>query len=400
MPYVAALVSELIDQLTTWQHLPDPTHVIAALAVAVTAEDTEGEPTWLLLVQAPSSGKTEAVGHLDAVAAGHLDEITVAGLLSWSKGAKPRPTGLLTRVQHGLVTFGDLSTLIASSDKGTRDVVFALLRRVYDGKLHRDIGAPSGAAVDGPLSWSGRLSVVGAVTGAIDGYATHADALGSRWLYVRLPARSTKAKREAARLARRGQLAEHRQTAREHTARVVRAARDRLGAVEVHDTVADAIEDAALVCCWGRATVPRNGYGNREIDGVATVEEPMRLVRQLTTAARGLLALGCSDVDTAAICRRLALDSMPAVRACVLAALSRATEELTTAQVARQAAVDRGVGRRTLEELENVGVVTATRIGADPDELQLDRRPCTWALTSDDGQLIASVFAMAEAEGR
>ena len=393
-------VTDLIGQLRRWQHLPDPTHILAELAVAATAEDTDGEPAWLLLVQAPSAGKTEAVDLLHTVAAGHLDEVSVAGLLSWTKGKNPRPTGVLTRVTTGLVTFGDLSTLIASSEKGMRDVVFALLRRVYDGRLHRDIGAPSGAGSDRPLSWEGRLSVVGAVTGVIDRYSNHADALGSRWLYCRLPVRDTEAKRAAAALARRGGLGEHRKEARRLASRVVHAARPRLGTVEIRETVADAIEDAALVCCWGRATVPRNGYGAREIDGEATVEEPPRLVRQLTTVARGLLALGCDDVATADICRRLALDSMPVPRRSVLAVLTDAAlpdsvQPLTTSTVARRGGLDRGVARRSLEDLELVGVVVADRTGADPDDYIPDRRPCSWALAEGDGKTIADVIGLA-----
>jgi hypothetical protein len=144
-PHVDTLVARLLDQVKTWQHLPDPTPVLASLAVAVTAEDTEGEPAWLLLVHVPSSGKTEIVRMLDDITADRLDDVTVAGLLSWTKSKPPRRTGVLTRVTHGLVTFGDLSTLVASSEKtGSRDEIFALLRRVYDGHAQRDIGAPPG----------------------------------------------------------------------------------------------------------------------------------------------------------------------------------------------------------------------------------------------------------------
>ncbi|MCA1677265.1 MAG: hypothetical protein LC799_35500, partial [Actinobacteria bacterium] len=306
---------ELIKQLRDWQDIPDPTHVVAALATAVTAVESGTEPLWLLLVAPPSSGKTETIRILDAVAAENLDEVTVGGLLTWTKrGKTPEPAGVLTRVRHGLVTFGDLSTLLATSDKGGRDQVFAMLRRVYDGQVSRDIAAPSGATVPGPLSWSGRLNIVGAVTGAIDAYSVHADALGSRWLYCRLPERTTEAKRRAAGMGRRGGLDQHRAKARALAAEVVAAARARLESVVVAGAVAEAIEDAALVTCWGRASVPRSSYGRREIDGPVTVEEPMRVIHQLTALARGLLALGLSDLDTTAVCSRVALDSMPAAR--------------------------------------------------------------------------------------
>ena len=383
-------LDELVEQLRGWQDLPDVAHVIATLAVAVSAVVDEGEPAWLLLVAPPSSGKTEAVRMLDDAADAHLDEVTVAGLLSWGrKGKVPRPVGVLTRVRRGLLTFGDLSTLLATSDKGGRDQVFALLRRVYDGRVVRDVGPPSGATVDGALTWEGRLSIVGAVTGAIDDYSTHNQALGSRWLYCRLPDRDTHAKRRAAGLARRGELAQRRQEAWTLASKIIDEARSQLGESEVPAEVLDVIEDAALVCCWGRASVPRHGYGAREIDGPATIEEPMRVIQQLGTMARGLVALGHSTPDTAAICRRIALDSMPATRSAVLRALTLGAANATAGRIGAVAQLSRTVARRALEELEAIGVVSNS---ADPDVSDMTGHTVTWALSGEDGALIAAVF--------
>lgn len=388
-------VAGLVATLREWQDVPDAGHVCAALAVAVTAEDREGEPAWLLLVGPPSSGKTETVRLLDTISGARLDEVSIGGLLSWTrkgKGKAASPAGVLTRVRHGLLTLGDLSTLLATSDRGGRNQVFAALRRVYDGHLVRDVAPPNGSTPDGALAWSGRLTIVGAVTGTIDTYAAHADALGSRWLYVRLPEQNTAGKRRASRQARRTDLDVRREQARAMATRVVTDARARLDGVTLPDDVADVIEDAALVCAWGRAAVPRNGYGRREIDGPPTVEHPPRLIRQLSTLARGLLALDCTPEHTATLCRRVALDSMPAERFAVLDVLALGAENATTATVGRAARLDRGVTRRALEELEAVGVVTAVRVGQEPDDESPDRRRCTWRLDGDDGALIARVF--------
>lgn len=119
---------------------------------------------WLLLVGAPSGGKTEVLRALDDVAHGHLDEITAAGLLSWTPGRKPRATGLLSRVgDRAFATVGDLSTLLAGSDRGQRDMLYALLRRVFDGRVVRELGnAPE------PLRWEGRLTLLAAATQEVD----------------------------------------------------------------------------------------------------------------------------------------------------------------------------------------------------------------------------------------
>jgi hypothetical protein len=361
------------------------------------AESGDGEPAWLLIVAPPSSGKTEAVRLLDELTAAHLGDVTVAGLLTWSKRGKPaRPVGLLTRVERGLVTFGDLSTLLSTSDRGGRDQVFALLRRIYDGEVQRDVGSASSADVDGTLTWSGRLTVLGAVTGVIDNYAAHADALGARWLYCRLPERTTAEKRAAARMARRGNLQHNRETAAKLAAAIAREARARLGEVELSDAVLDAIEDAALVCRWGRAAVPRHGYGAREIDGLPTIEEPPRLVRQLTTVAHGLLALGCTDDEVITLCRRLALDSMAAVRRAVLDVLTLGADDPTTATVAEAAGLHRAVARRTLEDLEAIGVAHGQREGEEPPDGEPDRCRCCWSLVGQEAEVISNVIRAEE----
>jgi hypothetical protein len=287
-----------------------------------------------------------------------------------------------------LVTFGDLSSLLATSDRGGRDQVFSLLRKAYDGHATRDI-APPAKVEDGhsqQLSWSGRLTVVACVTGAIDGYATHADQLGPRWVYIRIPERSTQAKRKAARLARRGDLASHRKQARETVGALLASLPAKLP--ELPDDVADAIEDAALVTAWGRGAVPRNGYGRRDIEGVPVVEEPMRLVQQLGMLARGVLHLGLSEQAATDIARRVALDSMPAARRAVLQVLSTG-EVLSTSACANRAGLDRKVARMALEELAAIGVVENDRENEETDD---HAGVVNWALRGPDGEVIADVF--------
>lgn len=394
---VTSRLVSLLGQLREWQDVPDPTHIVAALAVAVTAVGAEAgeEAAWLLIVNVPSSGKTVAVNLLDKVTNARMDSVTVAGLLSWKgRGKNAVPTGVLTEVETGLLTIGDLSTLLASSDRGGRDEVFSILRRVYDGAVSRALNPE-------PLHWEGHLNVVGAVTGAIDRYAAHDAQLGARWLYCRLPKRTTTQLRDAARMAGQRGTAKHRARSAQLAAAVVTAARARLTAVEMPEELDETLVDFALVLCWGRAAVPRNGYGKREITGTAEVEEPPRITQQLGTFARGLLALGLSTDQVTDICRRLALDSMPAPRRAVLAALVEAgTEGATAGALARAAGLHHDVAVRTLEELAVIGIAYDAN-APDPDEPALvgfsvegvHGRRSRWLLTDDDAELIGTVFA-------
>lgn len=386
---VRAMFAELVELARVYQDLPDPSHLAVSLAVAAT-RDVSDDPVWLLLVAPPSSGKTESVRMLDACSDAHLDDVTGAGLLSWKgSGAKAQPTGVLTRVpDHALVTFGDLSTLLADSDKGRRDQTFGILRRAYDGHVTRDLGtAPA------PLSWKGKLTVVGAVTGVIDNYAVHADALGPRWIYYRLPLRSNEAKRTAAKMARSPEIKAIRGEVAKLAAQIVYKARAGINTY-IPDRVADAIEDAALVTCWGRGSVPRNGYGRREIDGVPIVEEPPRVIRQLRGLAVGLYAIGLTDTEVEALCRRVALDSIPVARRQALEAVCE-FPGASTSRIATAAGLHRLVTGRQLEELELIGVVQVRREGEEPAEWEPDRRPASWMLADDEGTVIKRVFDLA-----
>lgn len=378
-------LATLLAAMRAYLALDEIDHILFTLAVAI-ASYLDGDPLWGLLVGAPSSGKTEALRMLDDFADEHLGEITVAGLLSWSKGRKPEKRGLLAR-RPGRVfaTIGDLSTMLAMSDRGSRDMLYSLLRRAYDGSVHRDIDGPE------QLRWEGRLTLLAASTPSVDVYASHSDALGPRWLYLRLPSTDAKQRRDASRKARDGglTLAEHRSRVRVLANAIVREAKGRLREQgSIGELLGDQIDDAALIACLGRASVPRDGYGRREIIGMPTVEEPPRIAGQLDKLARALLALGLNEKDTGALCRRAALDSMPRERLACLEALAGG-EPLSQSAVARYAGCNRNVARRALEELAAIDV--ATYLGAEKEDGENQRGP--WHLAGENAELIQAVLS-------
>jgi hypothetical protein len=62
----------------------------AVLAAGVSKALADEEPLWLMLVGAPSSGKSEAIHLLDDLADLRVDELTRAGLLSWDSAGRRR----------------------------------------------------------------------------------------------------------------------------------------------------------------------------------------------------------------------------------------------------------------------------------------------------------------------
>lgn len=386
------LCAPVIAAAGQYLHMTSTDHVRVTLAVAATA-DLDGDPVWLYVVGDSSSGKSEAISLLADVA-WCVDELTVAGLLGWvGSPTKGRKVGLLAHAGgRDLATISDLSVLLAGSDRGERDKVYAALRRIYDGAYTRHIGN-----IPEPLTWAGRLTLLAGVTHAIDSYASHADALGTRFLYCRVPGLSDDAKKQATRMARElgPRKRELRHDAREAATAAVRQAQTHAAHVTIGEAVAEAIDRGALIASLGRAAVPRSSYGSRDVIGEVAREGPGRIAGQLATLATGLLALGTPEADTARIVQRCAIDSIPLTRAKVLRALVPDPDDKnpgrTVAEIARKADCDRKVTRRALEDLALIGLVSHN--GADDEDDAHPRRVrWRWRVASDAHDQVAETF--------
>jgi hypothetical protein len=199
-----------------------------------------------------------------------LDEFTSASLLSFSKAKAPRPVGVLTRIpDQALITVADFSTILASSDRGLRDQLFADLRRVYDGELNRDLGN-----MEKGLHWAGRVTMLAASTPAIDEFSSHSDKLGPRWLYHRGVPSPTAARRAGAgRHISEQQLTASRSQARELFTEMVTHGQQCYPLTELPDWAEAELGDIAVAATICRSPVPRDGYGRREIIGLPVTEE-------------------------------------------------------------------------------------------------------------------------------
>ncbi len=115
-------------------------YIIVALAVAVAKQLDDEEPLWLILAGPSGSGKTEAIRLVALVADSRVDELTRAGLLSWTPGRKAKRTGLLAQIPDvAFVTISDFSTVVTMGDREARARMFGMLRVVYDGRVYRSI---------------------------------------------------------------------------------------------------------------------------------------------------------------------------------------------------------------------------------------------------------------------
>jgi hypothetical protein len=383
-PLAAAAAREkLHDHIRGWLGERELDRADFAGAVCCTRNGS-GEPLWGMMIDASSAAKTEVIRMASGVRDAALDEFTSAALLSFSKAKNPRPVGVLTRIpEKALITVADFSTILASSDRGLRDQLFADLRRVYDGELNRDLGNMARG-----LRWAGRVTMLAASTPAIDEFSSHADKLGPRWLYHRGVPSTTVARRAGAgRHITEQQLTEHRAEAgRLFTEMVTHGLR--CYPLTVLPGWAEAkLGDIAVAATICRSPVPRDGYGRREITGLPVTEEPYRLGYQVKALARGAMSIGYGPVEAVALARRCAMDTVPPVRVRVLWALQDG-RQYPAAAIGKITGTDRKVVRRALEDLR------ALLVTACPAEDSSELDDVSGPIYDEDGALLQKIWLM------
>jgi hypothetical protein len=111
--------------------------------------------------------------------------LTLASLLSGTprrQQAAGAKGGLLRQVSNpGLLCLKDFTSTLTMRPENKAEVLSAL-REIYDGKWTRYIGTDGGKT----LHWEGKLGLVFGCTGAIDTQHSVGDALGNRFLLLRL----------------------------------------------------------------------------------------------------------------------------------------------------------------------------------------------------------------------
>jgi hypothetical protein len=364
----------LTEVLEAVRGYPDVTpaeadYIIVALAVAVARALPDEEPLWLILTGPSGGGKTEAIRLPALVADCRVDELTRAGLLSYSAlGKKVRRAGLLNRVPPvSFVTISDFSTVVTMGDREARARMFGMLRVVYDGRVYRSIGGQP-ASEGESLEWEGHLTLLAGATNAIDTHLSFEATLGERWLLFRLD--ESDADRARARTifaTHREQVPQLRKEAQELAAALVVAARERVPRA-LTDAHRDLIVDAAVFCAHARTGVQFEGTGKYRVPiGLPMPEEPMRLAGQLNRLARCLVALGLDERRATGLAIRAACDSVPLAR-------FRALREVAETEMATVASVHRALGRGNrwaakweLMALEAIGLVDVEGVSEDDD---------------------------------
>src|SRR5215471_16998367 len=182
------LVHTLATQMQEYLYFPNPDPLYVVLGT-IAGNILSGRPLWMMLVGAPSSGRTAMLETLQ-----EIPRVFTVGALKgtqtllsgtpkkdWAKDAKG---GLLNEIgtEGGLLCMTDFTRML-SMERAQQGEIMSALRDVYDGKYERPIGGEGGKK----LYWYGKVGFLGACTNAIDQHSHLIRELGERWVYYRYP---------------------------------------------------------------------------------------------------------------------------------------------------------------------------------------------------------------------
>jgi hypothetical protein len=330
--------------------------LLEVIVGAVLAHRLGGDPVWPLIVAAPGHTKTEILRSLyDVPGIYPISEITSKTFASGLGGPKDKDPSLLSRLTEEILVLKDFTTVLKLR-REDRQSILAQLREIYDGAFAKTWGTGR------ELRWAGRLGLIAGVTPVIDCHHGALAILGERFVLYRpsspdRPAVAMKALRGA------GREQDMRQTLRGAMTTFLAGRR------KIIPTVTDdRLRELSIIADFitrARSGVERDSPGW----GIAyspEPESPTRFAKVMLSLARGVALandhdhVGDHELD---VVRRVALDSLPAIRRRILVALAAADEPSTTVDISTRVRAATQSTRRALEDLEALDVVTRNKGG-------------------------------------
>lgn len=312
-------IYELASKIQEYIHLPDPTPLYVTLGSLV-GNMIEGYPVWLMMVGASGCGKTLMIEMLANTPKTHLIGVVKGqGSLLSATGKKERSRsatgGVLREVgQSGVMLIKDFTTILSLSRDPLMETI-AAFREIHDGRFTRSVGAEGGRS----LRWTGRIGLIGGATPAIDNHSRVIGELGERWIYYRFPTGQGYSK------SMKVLQVEDREDVREELRGWVNNFLEHEGLTKWKGVKKpgltlgerNKIVGMATMAACMRSPVSRD-FRTREVDDVATTEEPTRLSESLGQLYAGLTVLGLNKKDKWTALSKVAVDSVPMLRSMVV----------------------------------------------------------------------------------
>lgn len=349
---------ELTNFIEKWFHKPDIEALKIVLSTYVAHEYISDNPVWLFVIGTPGTGKTSiatrALSYLPNTY--EIGELTTTSFLSGHND-----NGILTRLTrdnngNGVIYFPDFTTIL-NKRYDVRNEIIGQLRPIYDGKFTREVGNKREV-----LSWKGKVSIVAAVTPAIEEFWGVNRNLGERFMNVRWnlqdgveTAASSKKQIGNEKIIDDG--------FRERILAYVDI--PTLSNVKIDYEEDDGLPGLATMVAKLRTSVKWEKINNRwKLIDVDEMEMPSRIMKSLVMIARGAATLDrrkSIDSNDLELAKRVAKDSIPRNRWRVIKPILEDFHcEQSVPELRKKTKMSNFMLERTLEELQELETIMVT----------------------------------------
>jgi energy-coupling factor transporter ATP-binding protein EcfA2 len=332
-------------------YVEDTTILDLMCAIAISVY-TKSDSIWLLIIGAPSSGKTEFVNTLAGLEYAHqVSTLTENAFLSGMGGSDGKEKSLLHKIgDNGLLLMKDYTSILSLKEE-LRKKILGDMREIYEQHLSKSTGNGR------DMEWKGKINFVGAVTDSI--YLNEGDdaSMGRRTIDYVMPTFSDTVRIKMAKRSSRniGDANVKREKIRVMFAEFIEQKRKDMpmNLPELPEELEDELIVIADFSTKMRTATKRDFHGN--LTFAPGSELPMRMTNQLTILAQVLIYLndGVLKQEHHDILIKIALDSISRQRRITLQVMAK-YNRVTTKGVAQALNYPT---KTTLQWLEDVNVL-------------------------------------------
>ena len=308
---MAMTLSKLKEGLREHLYIEDEDVIDVVMAATLSNIMRLGQPVWLVLIGAPSSGKTQYILPLEhsqpegKKIIHQITDLTPNTFLSaYNAGKGKEPISMLHRIgEYGIMLFPDLTSLFSKEPQVMQEIL-GQLRHVYDGYLTKHTGNQE------PMEWKGSLGIIAASTASLYDHFSRVADMGERFLYYRLrPFDRDKATNKALNRKLYGKdLDQHIGTLyREYLSSVALQTVSKAGKKGKKegkplftDKDNERLKEIAKFASIIRTPV-HTDFKTRHVDRIPEPEMPMRTVLQLRGLALGMMVMNECETGKAAL---------------------------------------------------------------------------------------------------
>lgn len=356
----AALVTQEVRE---WLEVDDDLVPVVPLVAAV-ANKLQGPPVWLMIVDAPSSAKTELLMAVAKVPQcrwiSKLTDKTMASGKKREAGDVKHLSFLEELSANGtwLLIIKDFGTILSLPD-ATRNGLLADFREICDGTYYARYG--TGVTVD----WEGKLGLLVAATPAVDRLHKWNAELGERFVQFRPHAPDPRRVGMLIMRAEENDKQRRSALAAAYT-RAFQKAVEQIKSPECGVLGPEAgliINELTQFVTQARRAVYRPRLYDSAFE-VGGIEGPARLMKVLGQLYRAAMICYAGDADASVrLVIRIGLDSTPGKRGRALRELARGRDGVTAQTVADVLECDSNTADRLMRDLEALGLATRCKPG-------------------------------------